>query len=140
MTSQEQDIATINSLVKIKIAPSKIHGVGVFAMRDIPAGTKLFGDMFPKPFQIPYSSFKKLFKEVKEYIETRWPRVVSSGTFMWPDVLWQAYMNHDDEPNYDCVKDITLKDIKKGEEIFEDYRRIENWETVHKWLLTKEKR
>ncbi len=32
-------------------------------------------------------------------------------------------MNHSDDPNYDDVKDIAIKDIQAGEEITEDYKQ-----------------
>lgn len=139
-SQQDKQINFLNEAVRVKIGPSKVSGVGIFAMRDIPKGSKLYGDMFPTPFEVPFNSFKKLLPEVREYIVSRWPRVVQDGGFMWPDVLWQAYMNHSDDPNYDCVKDITIYDIKAGEEIFEDYRRIENWEKAYPWLCTVDKK
>ena len=40
------------------------------------------------------------------------------------------FINHSTEPNYDVVSDIALRDIIKGEELFEDYRMMDNWEKV----------
>lgn len=140
MSHQDEQIDFLNSAVKIKVAPSKIHGVGLFATRDIPKGAKLFADMFPKGFQIPKGSLGKLFPEVREYLEGRWPRITLGEPFMWPDTLFQAYCNHDNDPNYDCLMDVTLKPIWGGEEITEDYRQIRGWEEAHKWLLKKPKK
>jgi SET domain-containing protein len=128
-----ETIAIVNSLIKIKLQPSKVHGIGVFAMRDIEKGVKLYSDIFPQAFKIPYEDFDKLFPEVEEYILTHWPLVVTGSAFMWPDVKFQAFMNHSDKPNYDAKNDITLKKIKAGEEIFEDYRKIESWKEAFAW-------
>ena len=52
-------VAMLNTLAKIRLAPSDIHGVGVFAMRDIPKGEKLYADNQPEYFDLPYSEFDK---------------------------------------------------------------------------------
>ena len=134
MTRQEEEINFINTAVKVKLAPSKIHGVGVFAIKDIPKGTKLFANTIPKVFNIPYGSFNKIFPEIRELILERWPNIVNGSAFAWPDTNIQAYMNHSEDYNYDGVIDITVKDVKKGEEITEDYKDIKNYEKVFPWL------
>jgi hypothetical protein len=136
MEKADEIINFLNSAIKVKIAPSKIHGVGVFAIKDIPKGTKLFADMVPKVFHIPYGSIKKLFPEVREQILERWPNIVNGGAFAWPDTNIQAFMNHSDEYNYDSILDVTVNDVKKGEEITEDYRDIKNYEKVFPWLVS----
>lgn len=138
-SKQEDTIIVLNSLVKIKLAPSSIEGVGVFAMRDIPKGIKLYAAMFPQAYKIPFGSMKKLFPEVREYILGRWPQIVNGSAFMWPDTNFVAYCNHSDDPNYDAKTDTTLKDIKGGEEITENYKDIEGWERVYNWLLDNKK-
>lgn len=42
MNSDNNTAETLNSIVTVRIAPSKIHGVGIFALRDMPAGKKMF--------------------------------------------------------------------------------------------------
>lgn len=134
MTKQQEVIAILNSLVKIKLAPSKIHGIGVFAMRKIPKGTKLYAAVYPQAYKVPYGSFRKLFPDVRQILLERWPNIVNDSIFMWPDTFLQGYMNHADEPNYDGINDITLQDIAEGEEILEDYRKIVGYEKVFPWL------
>src|SRR3990167_9145218 len=111
MSKQDEDIQFLNSIVKVRIMPSKIHGVGVFALRFIPKGTKLYADMFPQAFKIPYGSFGKLFPEVGQLLLERWPQIVNGSAFMFPDTKIQAYINHSEKPNYDAINDITLEDI-----------------------------
>lgn len=134
MTKQEETIAILNSLIKIRLSPSSIHGIGVFAMRDIPKGTKLYATMFPQGYKIPYSSLKKLFPEVRSLLLDRWPLLTQSSPFMWPDTLLQGYMNHSDTSNYDLETDLSSRDIKKDEEITEDYRKIPGHEKAYPWL------
>ncbi|PYJ84527.1 MAG: hypothetical protein DME22_12480 [Verrucomicrobia bacterium] len=88
--------------VYARIGRSKIHGVGVFAIRDIPKGTKIFPD------------------DDSELIwgETYGP----PNSFNLMTVAW--YLNHSKTPNVGCDKDYTffaLRDIKKGEELTADY-------------------
>jgi hypothetical protein len=132
--TQEEQINFLNSAIKVKIAPSKIHGVGVFAIKDIPKGTKLFATMVPTVFHIPYGSINKLFPEIREQILERWPNIINGQSFAWPDTNIQAFMNHADDYNYDTILDLTTKEVKEGEEITEDYRDIKNYEKIFPWL------
>jgi SET domain-containing protein len=138
MTIQEQ-ILFLNETVLLKLAPSKIHGIGVFALRDIPSGKRLNATAFPRPYTLTYANFGKLHKEVNEEILQRWPSIVEGDNFMYPDTNFQAYMNHSDDPNYSNVLDIALKDIKAGEEIFEDYKNIKGHKVVHAWIYKEKK-
>ncbi len=129
--NQQQQIDKLNSEVKTYLGPSKIQGVGVFALRDIPKGTKLYADNAPFVYNIPYSSINKLFPEIKEQILGQWPQIVNGSKFAYPTCRTQAYLNHSIEPNYDAINDIALKDIAKNEEITEDYREIPNWHQIY---------
>lgn len=137
MTNKEQ-IDRLNMRVKTRLGPSPIHGVGVFALRDIFKGQKLYAEDFPKLYTLPYSQFTKLFPEVSQYILIKFPTIAVGSKFAYPDTRIQAYMNHSDDPNYGNESDMALKDIKQGEEITEDYRNIPGWEVVHTWLLQNE--
>lgn len=134
MSQQDDVINFLNSAIKVKIAPSKIHGVGVFAIKDIPKGTRLYANIVPKVFHIPYGSIKKLFPEIREQILERWPNIINGSLFAWPDTKIDAFMNHSDDYNYDGVLDSVIKDVKCGEEITEDYRDIKNYEKIFPWL------
>lgn len=135
MSKQEDEINKLNMLVKVRLAPSKIHGVGVFAITDIPRGVRLHLGLFPQKFDLSYGNFNKLFPEVRELLLERWPNIVNGSSFLYPETNVVAYMNHSDKPNYDAINDVTLSSIKKGEEIVENYRLIPNYEKVYKWLV-----
>ena len=139
--SNEEQIDRLNEVVKARIAPSKIAGVGVFAIRDIGKGQKMWFDTFAQIYPLPYSYFSKLFPEVRELLIERWPsivyqkgREVHTG-FAYPDAYLQGYINHSDDPNYNFLTDIAIKDIKAGEEITEDYRQIPGWQALFTWLV-----
>lgn len=128
-------VKMLNELVKIKIAPSAIHGVGVVAMRNIKQGEKLYADAQYQVLDVPYKDFKKLRPEIAEYILGRWAPIVNGSHFIYPDSKMIAFMNHSDEFNYDAKNDVALRDIKEGEEVTENYRDIENFDKVFPWLV-----
>lgn len=136
MSNYTKQIVELNNYVKTKIAPSKVHGVGVFALRDIPKGQKLYTDMAPRMYNLPYKEFRNLFPEVRKIILGRWPQIVNGSAFVFPDTRIQAFMNHSDTPNYDAVNDVALDDITEDTEITEDYRKIPGWEKIHTWLIS----
>lgn len=140
MSKQNETVVLLNTLIRVKIAPSEIHGVGVFAMRDIPKNTKLYAEMTPQVFKLPYEDMDNLFPEIKQMLLERWPQIINGSAFAFPTERIQAYMNHSEEPNYDAVNDIMLKDIERGEEVTEDYRLIPNYEKVHKWLVSEKEK
>ncbi len=130
-----QAIDMINDVVKVRLAPSEVHGIGVFAIRDIKKGERVYADAMPCMVDVPYKEFKKIKPEIVQLIKERFPRVVDGSQFMCPDTLMQIYMNHSNKHNYDNKTDKAIKKIKAGEEIFEDYTAIEGFEKVHPWLL-----
>jgi len=133
-----QAIAMVNDVLKTRIAPSEVHGVGVFAIRDIKKGEIVYASAMPQMLDITYNRFTFLQGEVREIILEHFPRVVDGSQFMVPDTLPQLYMNHANNKkdlNYDNKTDKATRKIRKGEEIFEDYKAIKGWEKIHKWLV-----
>lgn len=132
----KESIAVLNDIVCTKLAPSNINGVGVFALRDFKKGDKMHQNIIPNTFDVPTSKFKKLKPEVREILFGFFPfkAVQPEEIFWYPVNSMQAYMNHSDKPNYDAQEDVALKGIKAGEEITEDYRKIEGWDKVYPWL------
>ena len=146
--SQTAQIAELNSEVRCKLGASPIHGVGVFAIFDIRQGERCYcrPNMIPRFYNIPFGSLSKLFPEVKELVLQRWASVVNGSIFCNPndDAHLLMFINHSTNPNYDVVSDTAFKDIKKGEELYEDYRAMTNWEKVrplkdNPWLNCEER-
>jgi len=133
-TKLREQVNLLNEVVKIKLAPSEIHGVGVFALRDIKKGEKLYTDIIPHQFDLPYEMFKGLEPEIAQIILGHFPLITKGSHFMYPVTKMSAYLNHSDEPNYDSKDDKALRNIKKGEEITEDYRLIEGSNIVYPWI------
>jgi hypothetical protein len=130
----KEAIDMLNDVVRIKLAPSGVHGIGVFALRDLKAGDKLYSDIIPNALDVPFRKFKELRPEIRSLILSSWPRIISGKPFIYPVTKMSAFLNHNNEPNYDDVKDIVLKDIKECEEVFVDYRLIEGYKKIFKWL------
>ncbi len=129
-------IAELNDDVVCHIKPSPINGIGVFALKDIKKGEKLHCIFDPRQmYSIPYERFNELRPEVRQLICERYPNVTKGEKFLSPndDQILTSFINHSDEPNYD-QDDTALTDIRAGEEITEDYRSIENYETTYPWL------
>lgn len=138
----KDQIVLLNDIVKIRLAPSSINGVGVFAMRDIKKGDKLYTDIIPHQFDLPYSKFDKLEPDIKDIILGHFPLIISGSHFMYPVTKFSAFLNHaptKEQLNYDAVKDVALRDIPKGMEVTEDYRLIKDWNKVFPWLDTENK-
>lgn len=124
----------LNSKVKLRLALSPIHGIGVFAIRDITRGEKLYADHVPVVYRLSMANFRKLFPEIQALLLERWPLIQNGSAFVYPDARMLAYMNHSPEPNYEPVSDYALTDIKAREEILEDYTQIEGWRPAFPWL------
>lgn len=133
-TKIKKAISMLNDIACIKLAPSTIHGVGVFAIRDIPKGKQLYLDAIPNALDIPYSDFDKLLPEVADIVLGQFPQIVNGSHFLYPATRFLTYVNHSEDANYDAKTDITLRDIKQDEEITENYKLIDGYEKVFAWL------
>jgi len=111
----------INATVLATIAPSKIDGVGVFAVQDIKKGQKMY--LRWKPMGLIQTTLSKLHPDIRKIIEQRWPPAKDGYPFIHPheDANLLSFMNHSDSCNYDDKNDIATKDIPKGTEILESY-------------------
>lgn len=135
--TESEQVAMLNTFVRVRLAPSKVHGIGVFAIRDIPKDTRIYADNMPEIFDLPHKQFSNLYPEVRELLLERWPQIINGSAFLYPDARMLAYMNHADVPNYDNKTDRTLRDIAQGEELFEDYRAVQGYAHVFPWLDKK---
>ena len=116
-------IEELNSTVWAALAPSKVHGIGVHAVRDIPKGQRVYcmgntGKWFVA------KNWEGLHPSILAIIKERWPLAFEGQPFQSPndDQRLTSFLNHNYTPNYVKHTDCALEDIKAGEEIFEDYR------------------
>lgn len=118
--------------VKTKIAVSQIHGVGVFAIRDIKAGEELFPiwKLDTGIYLIPNDRLNDIPNEVLELLDMyfindecgyKFIRLFKGINFLFHGVSYcnSAYPNIENV-NID-INGIALRDINKGEEILEWY-------------------
>lgn len=136
MKTQEEQIKELADTVKCRLAPSPIHGIGVFAIRDIKKGETLHCRIEePQWYTLKYEHFDQLPTEVSDLIKERWSLVVNGEPFLSPnhDAIMICFMNHG-TPNYDPHTDTATEDIPKGSEVFEDYRIAKGWEKVYPWI------
>lgn len=143
-TSKNQDdqINELNSTIKTRIAPSSIHGVGVFAIMDIRKGERCYCvpvKELNRWYSVPWGSLNKLFPEVRELIMAQWPSIVNGSHFLSPNyTAWPIlFMNHSSTPNYSNLTDLALEDIEAGQELTEDYCLMENAEKAFPTLCIK---
>jgi hypothetical protein len=112
--------------VYVRLKPSHIHGIGVFAIRDIPKGTCVFGDDDDAMVWVKASAVKRLGVDVRKLYEDFC--VLKNGKYGCPKsfnlltVAW--YLNHSKKPNMVCDKEYNFhssRKIKRGEELTVDY-------------------
>ena len=134
MTTKEELLKelTINSYVTLK--PSPIAGIGVFAIRDIPKGTRT---MFSKPdanerwITIGVHEVRDLPEHVQELIGNFC--LFDKENYFVPDhgfkkIDMSLFLNHADNPNIISLDDGSYfeatRDISADEELLIDYATI----------------
>ena len=115
-------------VVKTKVLPSKIHGLGLFADEFIPKGTIIW--KFTPGFDLKFTKeqLKRFPKQVQKYLESYCWLSKKSGKYCLASDNGK-YFNHSKAPNclnayYKNEEEDVIKakrDIQKGEELTEDY-------------------
>lgn len=119
----------LNKSIWCRLAPSLIHGVGVFAIRDIPKGTNLISDtLLQEQFSLDLEHFNLLHQSIQSVILDRNAWIGNNITFHSPnaDANIGKFLNHSIKPNYDMKQNKTLCNICSKEEIVIDYRHLLN--------------
>lgn len=116
--------------VYCRIQPSKINGVGLFAIRDIPKGIDPFNNSYMAHDALLINKNEILNQplEIKNLLEDYWPSNKNSKIVLplYPNqIILTNYLNYvyDNSANVylnDNGKWETLKLIKKGEELLEN--------------------
>jgi SET domain-containing protein len=111
-------------LVKTYIDKSRIHGLGVFAGEFIRKDQKLWRFVFGFDRYYSRKQLAKLPKPAKDFIKLH--------GYQWKNEILlsmdhDTFMNHSDHPNtyYKNGYVLARRDIRKGDEITNDYRAFE---------------
>jgi len=110
----------------VRLKRSRIHGIGVFAIRDIPKRTYVFRGDNHEMVWVKASSTSRLAKAVKmlyrDFCVSRNGRYGCPKNFNMLTPAW--YLNHSKKPNMAADENYdfySLRRIKKGEELTVDY-------------------
>ncbi len=111
-------------LVKTYLGKSRIHGIGVFAGQSIRKGAKIWQFVFGFDRFYTRKKIAKLPKPARDYINLhgyQWK------TEILLSVDYDTFMNHSEKPNTDFHNGFVIArgNIRKGEEITNDYRAFE---------------
>jgi len=135
------EVEYLNNSVWATLRPSSIQGIGVFAIRDIPKGTKItdhsIHNLNPRLITIPIKDFDLILPEIRSIILDRnlfqeWQRVFSFYSPNSEQTL-QSFCNHSTEPNSEEM--LATRDIKQGEEITEDYHKMFQGNNPHELII-----
>jgi hypothetical protein len=123
---QDSDDALPHDGVYTRLRPSKIGGIGVFAIRRIPKGTRLFVGDSDEMKWVQTSDVKRVSKEIRKLYEDfavlREGRYACPRNFNCLTMSW--YLNESTKPNVSCDDNYNfsvVRDIKAGEELTVDY-------------------
>ena len=131
--SAEQLIKDLEANVFCRLRPSKVHGVGIFAIRDIPKGADPFKNLLRYPFVAVDADdiYKnpKIDPEVKKLVDDMYS-VEDGKLYLYGNGLnaidISFFLNHSETPNIIAVDEgesfVAARNIKKGEELFSDHR------------------
>lgn len=114
------------------LKPSSVHGIGVFAIRDIPKGCKdIFSKNVGEWIKLPIADVEKLPAHARTLVETYC--VYDETDYYVPDYGFKIvdmvnYLNHSSNPNLISVNDgeyfEAIRNIAAGEELFVNYGSI----------------
>ncbi|MBF0315309.1 MAG: SET domain-containing protein [Oligoflexia bacterium] len=134
MKNKKKLIDHLKNDIYCRIGVSKIHGVGVMAIKSIPKGINPFKNLSKekeKIIELDDTDLKKVNNEVKKMVKDFFGANQKSYDVLYdgPNHLnLSYYLNHSDKPNLDLIEGPsnylefkTNRNIKKGEELFINY-------------------
>jgi SET domain-containing protein len=115
-----------HSSVYVRLAPSNIHGVGVFAIIPIPKGAEVFGEDNEPTTRVSAALVRRQKPEIRALYEDfcvlQGEQWICPSTFNVLTPSW--YLNHSKTPNVRCDESLrffTIRQIANGEELTVDY-------------------
>lgn len=130
--TKEQLLHELNNQTWVMIKPSPLHGTGVFAIRDIPMGTKgIFSGGIGGWIELTHEEVEQLPEHSKNLIHTYC--LFDEEKYFVPDYGFKImdlslYLNHAEDSNIISLnhgEDFeTTRDICSGEELLINYGEI----------------
>ena len=125
-------LAELKNDTYIMLKPSGIHGIGVFAIRDIPKGCRnIFSRGVGEWIKLPIADVDALPAHSRELVETYC--LFDEQHYYVPDYGFKLmdlvnYLNHSAQPNIVSLNDgeefEALRDIRTGEELLVNYGKL----------------
>lgn len=134
----------IKNYVNVKLSPSKIHGVGIFALKDLKENDDIFVNWEGESgiHFITEEELNSLEEEVRLHlhqmfffkkIDEKWLfQIVLNKDCHWIFKTPHHWVNscfQNDEPNVDLNTLKVIKKIKKGEELLTKYGKYEKFKS-----------
>ena len=130
--NKEALLKELASSTYVMIKPSPLHGIGVFAIRDIPKGTKnIFSKGVGDWIKVSKEEVDALPQHSKDLIENHC--LFDEDFYFIPDYGFKLvdlviYLNHSETPNVISLNEgeefEAIRDIAIGEELLVDYGTI----------------
>lgn len=130
--TREELLKELSEETFITLKPSPVHGIGVFALRDIPKGCKtLFSRNVGEWIRVPITDIDQLPDQTRNMVETYC--LYDETHYYLPDYGFKVmdmvnYLNHSSSPNVISVNDgeyfESIREIREGEELLVNYGEI----------------
>lgn len=132
----------IKNHVNIKIASSKVHGVGIFALRNIEIGEALFVEWPNESIEyfLNHSDFSDLNENVQNHLydmfefektNDGWKmKIILEKNCHWifkTPMHWVNSCMWNETPNFDKTTMLATKQILSGEELFTKYGKYDRF-------------
>lgn len=129
---KKEELLHLISNTHIQLKPSPVHGIGVFAICDIPKGYKNI-------FSPPHNDFTAISFEEAAQLPAHTQKLIENyclfdeANFFVPNTGFKIldlalFLNHSHQPNLRSINDgdyfEATREIKAGEELFVDYGEI----------------
>ena len=130
--NKEQLLHQLQADTYVMLKPSPVHGIGVFAIKDIPKGCRtIFSQGVGEWIKLSYKEVEQLPEHSRNLVETYC--LYDEESYFVPDYGFKLmdlvlYLNHSSEPNIASINDgehfEALREIRVGEELLVNYGSI----------------
>ena len=130
--NKEELLRELSQEIYVALKPSPLHGIGVFAIRDIPKGCRtIFSQYAGEYIKLPIRDVEALPEHSRNLVETYC--LYDDHHYYVPEYGFKImdmvlYLNHSSTPNVRSINDgeffEALRDISAGEELLVNYSSI----------------